>query len=82
MSCSTPYDPIGVYLTGVVPNAYIPCSNRPYREDVLDAHVFAAVDKPRQLTADWLADYNTNRYHQVLQGSYLVNMPRNVTFSY
>lgn len=61
MSWYTPAGLIGVYPTGVVANASIPCSSRSFREDILGAHVFAVVDKPRQLTADWLADHDTNR---------------------
>jgi len=44
-----------------VQNAYIERFNRLYREDVLDAYIFDDIHQMRQLTTEWMDDYN--KYH-------------------
>lgn len=47
-------------------NGYIERFNRLYREAVLDAYLFFDLDQVRQLTAQWLEEYNIRRPHEAL----------------
>ena len=47
-------------------NGYIERFNRLYREAVLDAYMFFDLDQVRQLTAEWIEEYNLRRPHESL----------------
>ncbi len=47
-------------------NAYIERFNRSYREDILDAYLFESIDQLRELSTDWMNDYNQLHPHQSL----------------
>lgn len=47
-------------------NAIIERFNKTYREDVLDANVFSTLQHARELTKNWVWDYNNKRLHQSL----------------
>jgi len=47
-------------------NGYIERFNRLYREAVLDAYVFFDLEQVRQLTAEWIDEYNNRRPHEAL----------------
>ena len=47
-------------------NGYIERFNRLYREAVLDAYLFFELDQVRQLTAEWIDEYNHRRPHESL----------------
>lgn len=47
-------------------NGYIERFNRLYREAVLDAYLFFDLNQVRELTAEWLEEYNQRRPHEAL----------------
>lgn len=49
-------------------NAYIERSNRTFREEVLDQHLFARLDDVRYAAWWWMLDYNEERPHDALGG--------------
>lgn len=47
-------------------NAFIERFNRSFREEVLNAYLFNTIREVRQITENWVADYNTYRPHESL----------------
>lgn len=49
-------------------NGYVERFNRTYREDILDAYLFANLKQVKQLSEEWIRDYNAFHPHQSLNG--------------
>ena len=47
-------------------NGYIERFNRTYREEILDMYLFNSITEVRNITKNWLEDYNHNRPHESL----------------
>jgi len=46
-------------------NAFIERFHRTYRHDVLDAYLFSDLDQFREISEEWVKDYNEDRPHTV-----------------
>ena len=47
-------------------NGYIERFNGSYRREILDAYLFFDLEEVRQLTGEWMEEYNTTRPHEAL----------------
>jgi putative transposase len=47
-------------------NGFVERFNRIYRESILDAYLFFELDQVRQLTEEWMEEYNERRPHEAL----------------
>ncbi|MGE4170533.1 MAG: IS3 family transposase [Candidatus Margulisiibacteriota bacterium] len=47
-------------------NAFIERFNKTYREDILDLYIFRTLDDVRDITSEWMYDYNHFRPHKAL----------------
>ena len=68
-------------------NSYIERFNRTYREEVLDLYVFSRLTEVRDITDEWIIQYNQERPHESLDNltpvEYLAaNLPEVSTFEW
>ena len=57
-------------------NSYVERFNRSYREDILDMYAFKNLRQVRDLTCDWVIEYNHDRGHKSLGGKSPVEYAR------
>ena len=62
-------------------NAYIERFNRHFREDILDAYLFAGITEVRQLAERWKDDYNHYHPHKSLMGMSPVQFKKKKMFA-
>ena len=60
-------------------NGYIERFNRVYREAVLDAYLFFSLYQVKQLTAEWMEEYNQRRPHEALNNLTPTEWKNNIT---
>lgn len=64
-------------------NSFVERFNRTYRDEILNMYVFKSLSQVRELTDDWIREYNEERPHESLGNltpwEYLdtVNKPQN-----
>ena len=49
-------------------NAFVERFNRTFRHEVLDAYVFESLEQVREISAEWMREYNEERPHDTLGG--------------
>jgi putative transposase len=49
-------------------NAFVERFNRTFRYEVLDAYVFDSLEQVREISAQWILEYNEERPHDTLDG--------------
>lgn len=54
-------------------NGYIERFNGSYRRGVLDVYIFRTIDQVKQITNNWMKNYNTMRPHDALNGLSPIN---------
>tara|TARA_R100001377_G_scaffold83259_1_gene64535 strand:+ start:4525 stop:4803 length:279 start_codon:yes stop_codon:yes gene_type:complete len=47
-------------------NSYVERFNRTYRDEILNMYVFKTLDEVRELTENWVREYNEERPHDSL----------------
>jgi putative transposase len=67
-------------------NAFIERFNKSYREGVLDSYLFDRIEEVREVTEEWVFDYNHLRPHDALKGmppvAYREKMKKNENVPY
>ena len=58
-------------------NGYIERFNRTYRENVLDSYIFESLEDVREITDEFVKDYNEERPHESLAGLSPCEIQRN-----
>ena len=58
-------------------NGFIERFNRTYREEVLDMNLFSSLAEVKEITKEWLKEYNNERPHESLKGLAPINFAKN-----